>query len=264
MLTRPVSARTAARSAVRLLAVVIAACLASSTLVACGGGSAHAHGHTAVPAPDTMTAYDDAVRVLARAPGCRGDGGAGLTDGTFVLTAASAVAGATSVSVVNRHGRTVVGRVIAFDGDQDVAWLYAPGLPTRPTQPAQPGDRVAPAYLFAFGSSGKPLIYRAGTIVRTTKSGPNVFGAGRIARNVYVLTLDRAAATDLRGAPVLDQDGRLLGITLQASPGDRSAIVLAGDAVATSSATRTLAGIAAAPAQAGTVVTHCGSGVAVG
>src|SRR5438067_5547247 len=97
-----------------------------------------------------MTAYDDAVRV-ASTTSCGADrSAAGLTDGHLVLTTARAVLGATATTVTNRMGRQVSARVVAVDSDLDVAWLYAPGLPSRATAPATPTDMVAPAYVFAF------------------------------------------------------------------------------------------------------------------
>src|SRR5206468_2080043 len=102
-------------------------------------------------------------------------GGAGLTDGRFVLTTAAVVAGARAVTVVNRRGQRVPARVVAVDPEADVAWLYAPGLPSRATSPAQAGDHVAPAYVFAVGGGHGVSVLRALSLERTTRTGTDVY-----------------------------------------------------------------------------------------
>jgi S1-C subfamily serine protease len=198
-----------------------------------------------------MSAYDDTVRVdIGTACGART--GAGLTDGRFVLTTASVVAGAQAGTVTNRDGRRVPGRVLAVDTEADVAWLYAPGLPSRPTTPAQAGDHVAPAYVFAVRDRSMSVL-RALRLERTTRTGTDIYRSHAVTREVYVLHLDRPASADVTGAPVLDEDGHLLGLAISGRAGDDQVVALAGDAVARSSATsvlRALANPASAPAAA--------------
>jgi len=188
-----------------------------------------------------MTATVDAVR-LGVSGGCAGGRtGGGLTDGRVVLTSASLVAGAGAVQVTNAQGKQVSGRVVALDADLDVAWVYAPGLPSVRIGPAQQSDRVVPAYLFTFSADGTPITYRAQTPERTTATTRDVFGTHPVRRDIYRLHLDAAASVPLSGAPVLDSSGNLLGIASAETAGDdRSVDVIAGDAVARSAATRSL------------------------
>jgi S1-C subfamily serine protease len=189
-----------------------------------------------------MTATVDAVRLSASGCG-RSHVGAGLTDGHFVLTSATLVAGADTVQVTNAQGKQVPGRVVAVDPDIDVAWVSAPGLPSVRIAPAERSDRVVPAYLFTYRADGTPVTYRAQTLERTTWATQDVFAQHSVNRDVYRLHLDEAVSAPVTGAPVLDSSGNLLGIASSAQAGDaRTVEVIAGDAVARSAATRSLAG----------------------
>ena len=230
----------------------------TSLLTACGGGS-HASGkkNTGPLTPQQMSAYDDAVRLTSTTTCGKQITAAGLTDGHLVLTTAHAVAGASATSVTNRAGQQVQARVVAFDPELDIAWLYAPGLPSRPTAPATPKDNVAPAYVFAFPATGSVAIYRSAELTRTRAAAPDAYGKHQVTRDVYTLTLDRPGGDGLDGAAVLDHDGRLLGIVFATSV-DKPTVVtaIAGDDVAASSATHTL-GATADLASAKTVSSPC-------
>jgi S1-C subfamily serine protease len=189
-----------------------------------------------------MSASVDAVRVSVTGCGA-GRSGAGLTDGHYVLTSATLVAGATAVQVTSPHGKQVAARVVALDAATDVAWLSAPGLPSVPTAGADKSDRVVPAYLFTFAGDGTPVTYRAQTLERTTVTTRDVYADRDVRREVYRLHLDSPATAPVAGAPVLDSSGHLLGVTSGAQGADPATVdVVAGDVVARSAATRSLAG----------------------
>jgi S1-C subfamily serine protease len=208
--------------------------------------------------PQQMTAYDDTVRVDTQTTCGTHLSGAGLTDGHYVLASAHEVAGASAVTVTNRAGRQVGARVISFDADLDVAWLYAPGLPSRPTRPAAPTDTVAPAWVFTFPGGGTVTIYRSAQVTRTRGAGPDVYRHHDVTRDIYTLTLDRPVGPGADGAPVLDHDGNLLGIVFETSPADAKTVTaIAGDAIAASRATVALRSVAADPASARTVSSAC-------
>ena len=236
---------------IAMLAAVLAGLLAG-----CSGSAGHRNVPSVAGRPHAMSAYDDTVRVATSSTcGAASGGGQGLTDGRFVLTAASVVAGARSATVTNRTGQQVAARVVTVDPEADVAWLYAPGLPSRPTSPAQAGDHVAPAYVFAVGGHTMSVL-RAMSLERTTRTGTDVYRSHAVTRQVYVLHLDHPVVADVTGSPVLDEDGHLLGLALSGAAGEDEVVALAGDAVAQSPATdalRHLADPSAAPAP----VTKC-------
>ena len=221
-----------------------------------GCSDAHHRKAARLPAgPQEMTATVDAVRLGVSGACARPRTGAGLTDGHFVLTSASLVAGATAVQVSNAEGKQVSGRVVALDADSDVAWVYAPGLPSTAIAPAQRSDRVVPAYVFTFRPDGTSVTYRAQTLERTSMTTKDVFGAHDVQRAIYRLHLDVPATTTVNGAPVLDSSGHLLGIASGVQGGDPTTVdVVAGDVVAQSAATRSLSGHdpATMPTSAGT------------
>jgi len=251
----------------RRLGRVAAVLAVLGTVAGCGGGGgAHRTSPPVAGHPRNMSAYEDTVRVetstacaAAKAGASAGAGangpltvrGEGLTDGRFVLTTASVVAGARTATVTNRQGQRVPARLVTVDPEANVAWLYAPGLPSRPTMPATASDHVAPAYVFAVGAgSGSVSVQRALSLERTTRTGTDVYRRHAVTRQVYVLHLEHPSTVDATGSPVLDEDGRLLGLVLSGAAGATEVVALAGDAVAQSPATdglRELADPAAAP-----------------
>ena len=240
------------RRSPRPLAAVAAV---AALLAGCSGSGGHRSASAVAGRPHAMSAYDDTVQVATSSSCGAPGGGEGLTDGRFVLTTASVVAGARSATVANHAGQQVPARLVSVDPEADVAWLYAPGLPSRPTSPAQAGDHVAPAYVFAVGGH-TVSVWRAVSLERTTRTGPDLYRSHAVTRQVYVLHLDHPVATDVTGSPVLDEDGHLLGLALSGAAGAREVVALAGDAVALSPATdalRHLGDPAAAPAP----VTRC-------
>ena len=235
----PVGERAA--SAARLLPVLALVPALVAGAAGCSGGH---HGRAArLPAgPQEMTATVDAVRLDVTGCG-RARLGGGLTDGHFVLTSAALVAAGTAVQVSNAQGKQVSGRVVALDADNDVAWVYAPGLPSTTIAPAQQSDRVVPAYVFAFRADGTSVTYRAQTLERTTSTTTDVFGEHAVQRPIYRLHLDAPASAPVSGAPVLDSSGHLLGIVSGVQGSSKSTLdVVAGDVVASSAATHSLTG----------------------
>jgi S1-C subfamily serine protease len=255
MLTENARPKAAPR---RSLAPAAGAVTLIAAMAGCGGQHPH---RTQVPVaghPQNMSAYDDTVRVET-SPRCGpARSGAGLTDGRFVLTAASVVAGAGAATVTNRQGQRVPAKLVSVDPEADVAWLYAPGLPSRQTSPATAGDHVAPAYVFAIGAHSLSVL-RALSLERTTRTGTDVYRSHAVTRQVYVLHLDQPSAADVTGAPVLDEDGHLLGLALSGAAGDDEVVALAGDAVAKSPATGALSQLGN-PAAAPAPVTRCLTG----
>ncbi|MDQ1746113.1 MAG: hypothetical protein QOD07_376 [Frankiaceae bacterium] len=245
----------------RLRSAVVGATLVlaiAGVLSGCGGGGRRHPPPGVTGRPAAMSAYDDTVRVETSSGCGAGRVGEGLTDGRFVLTAASVVAGTRGATVTNRQGQQVPARLVTMDPEADVAWLYAPGLPSRPTSPAQAGDHVAPAYVFAVGSGRSVSVLRALSLERTTRTGTDVYRSHAVTRQVYVLHLEHPSPADVTGSPVLDEDGHLLGLALTGAAGASEVVALAGDAVARSPATGALQRLGD-PAAAPAPVTRCPS-----
>ncbi|MDP3195906.1 S1C family serine protease [Tabrizicola sp.] len=141
------------------------------------------------------------------------------TDGTVAVTNAHVVGTADEVRLIDRHGTDLTALVIARDPVRDVAVISlpmdAPGLPLAPTAPHL-GDEV-----FALGA---PLGIeftltegRISTLARQTD----------IAVPMLMLQHDAAVNPGSSGGPLVDAEGRLLGMNSRIADGSRMFVGIA-------------------------------------
>lgn len=148
------------------------------------------------------------VKVTART--CKGtEAGSGFAVGDdLVVTAGHVVEGATTVTV-ELDGRELEGTVLGVDGNgRDVAvvrvWgLGAPGASVD-ARPLAAGAPVAAAG----HPQGGPRQTLGGAVVRYVDDGPLAADGGR------VLTVSIAFAPGMSGGPVVDPDGRVVGVAI--------------------------------------------------
>lgn len=140
-------------------------------------------------------------------------------DGTVAVTNAHVVGQAEDVRLIDRHGTDIAALVIARDPVRDVAVISLPasthGLPLAPDAP-QLGDEV-----FALGA---PLGIeftltegRISTLARQTD----------IAVPMLMLQHDAAVNPGSSGGPLVDAEGRLLGMNSQIADGSRMFVGIA-------------------------------------
>jgi S1-C subfamily serine protease len=136
-----------------------------------------------------------------------------------VVTNAHVVAGADTVRVrVRDTGRERDARVVAFDPRRDVAVLDVPGLDAgRLTQgaPLDSGDAAVVA-----GFPGDDGLWVGAARVRGTLTarGEDIYGRTGVVREIYSLRAQvRRGAS---GGPVLDQQGRVVGMVFATSLDD--------------------------------------------
>lgn len=140
-------------------------------------------------------------------------------DGTVAVTNAHVVGQAEEVRLIDRHGTDIAALVIARDPVRDVAVISLPastqGLPLAPDAP-QLGDEV-----FALGA---PLGIeftltegRISTLARQTD----------IAVPMLMLQHDAAVNPGSSGGPLVDAEGRLLGMNSQIADGSRMFVGIA-------------------------------------
>lgn len=183
----------------------------------------------AVPAPDAALTRDpdiaaalaSVVHVRAEAPRCRQTSvGSGwvAADG-LVVTNAHVVAGARRIRLsIKGTGPEVTARVIAFDPDRDVAVLAARGLraPTLPRGPQLEADDSAALA----GFPGDAGLWVGAARVRAVLQarGADIYGSPGATRETYSLraTVRQGAS----GGPVLDPDGRVVGMVFATSLDD--------------------------------------------
>lgn len=177
-------------------------------------------------APGTQRATASVVRVETR--GCqRRSSGSGFVVGTnLVVTNAHVVAGADAVLVHTPRGRPLDAAVVAFDADRDLALLEVDDLdlPTLGRGPA-----TVPSQAIVIGHPGGQQSQRVAPVRidrRREAVGRDVFDDRPASRRVLVLAADLEPGDS--GAPVIDDDGRVIGVVFAVSP-DRPTTAFALD-----------------------------------
>ena len=133
----------------------------------------------------------------------------------LVVTNAHVVAGSRGHQVVTRDGARAPATVVFFDPDRDLALLRAPTLAARPLRlgpAARTGQRGA---VIGYPGGGRQVVVGARVVSEVTAQGSDIYSRGQAERQVYVLNA-RIRKGD-SGGPVVDLDGRALGVVFAAS-----------------------------------------------
>lgn len=167
--------------------------------------------------PDVVARLDSIVEVLAEAPSCemQMSGTGFLYDDGRIMTNAHVVAGADQV-VVRRDGdtRQYRARVVLFDPRLDIAVLAINGFDGVPLSFAPEAGVGVQAVIPGF-TGGRALSPDAARISEVIVArGHDIYGEGRVDREIYVLRANVAPGDS--GAPLLDLDGRVLGVMFAA------------------------------------------------
>jgi S1-C subfamily serine protease len=139
----------------------------------------------------------------------------------YVVTAAEALADASSVRVLADESREYRAKVIGRDPSTDVALLAAEGLSDTPLPPADPAALRAGQLVLALGRSAEHgVIVSFGCVAVAGGPWQSQLG-GRVDRFIRLgLSLTRGS----EGAAVLDLDGRLAGMAVCGPRGTTLAI----------------------------------------
>jgi S1-C subfamily serine protease len=131
---------------------------------------------------------------------------------SFLLTARSAVTGASGQLLLKHGPRTATARIVAADSASGLAVLRVNAALDRPLW-QRPDDRA-------------PLRRGAAAIaVPAGKTG--AFGQAVLTKVAHAFSLPIAGGPKYVGAPVLDEDGRLSGVVVDVSSGDSRLVSLA-------------------------------------
>ncbi len=209
----------------------VVACLVTVTslLTGCGDvpGRFDRGSSTPVAAPAISTdevvakARPSVVKVRGEAESCSRvlEGSGFVVAPNKVMTNAHVIAGAETFSV-EVGGKTYDAQVVSYDPNTDVSILDVPTLSAQPL--------VFAGYTATNGTDALVLGYPGaesfkGTAVQirevTELNGPDIYSAGSVTREVYILTgtFPRSGSS---GSPLIDMDGRVLGVYFGAETHD--------------------------------------------
>ena len=134
-----------------------------------------------------------------------------------VMTNAHVVAGVKN-PLVEVDGRTVSARVVVYDPQRDLAVLYVRGLRAAPLAFAGPAPAGSDAVVVGYPQDG-PFRADAARVRETQRArGPDIYGASTVVREVYALRA--LVQPGNSGGPLLDPQGRVLGVVFAAAADD--------------------------------------------
>jgi S1-C subfamily serine protease len=183
-----------------------------------------------VPPPDPALANSavvadarpSVVKVLGSAPSCsrRIEGSGFVYARERVMTNAHVVAGTRSVEI-EADGRRHDARVVAYDPDLDLAVLYVPGLAAPAMKFAeQPARTGADAVVLGYPLDGPFNAQSARIRDLGDITGPNIYESRNVTREVY--TIRAPVRSGNSGGPLVDTEGRVLGVIFAAAADDDS------------------------------------------
>ncbi len=177
-------------------------------------------------APSTQRAAASVVRVVSQGCDRRSSGTGFVLHGDLVVTNAHVVAGAEAILVHPPNGAALDAEVVAFDAERDLALLAVEDL-ALPALTRAAASLPSPAVVI--GHPGGQQTQRVAP-VRIDRSreaiGRDVFDDRPAARRILVLAADLERGDS--GAPVIDADGRVVGVVFAVSP-DRPTTAFALD-----------------------------------
>lgn len=172
-----------------------------------------------VPVADEVVARATASTVNVEAVGCgRRYEGSGVTlEPGVVVTNAHVVAGADEVRVRRPGERTTRGAtVVVFDPDLDLAVLEVVDLGQAPLRLANAGRGDQAVVIGYPGGLDTPRVAPARVEQRRRALGRDIYGQGTTQREVLFLAAELRQGDS--GSPVVDTEGRVVGIVFAISP----------------------------------------------
>jgi S1-C subfamily serine protease len=132
----------------------------------------------------------------------------------LVVTNAHVVSGTSRTTVTTSEGRSRPATVVVFDPDRDVAVLRAPGLNVEPLEQgeARAGTRGA---VLGYPGGGPLTVSPAVVESRITARGRDIYSEDIVTREIW--TLNARVRPGNSGGPLVDEQGRWLGVVFAAS-----------------------------------------------
>ncbi|MET8878846.1 MarP family serine protease, partial [Nocardia sp. NPDC004604] len=170
--------------------------------------------------PVAASLQQSVLRIRGVAPSCQRalEGSGFVIAPERIVTNAHVVAGTTSITV-DAVGGPLNASVVLFDPSKDVAILAVPGLNApvveqAPT-PARSGEN---AIVLGYPGGGRYTASAARIRETLDLTGPTIYRNGTVEREVYTVRGQVRAGNS--GGPLVDTDGRALGIVFGAAVTD--------------------------------------------
>lgn len=174
------------------------------------------------PASVDTPGIESATRAVYKVEG-RGCGG--VVSGSaypvapgYLITNAHVVSGTSNTHVSQDRGRGgIPANVVLFDAQRDVAILWAPQAPTQ-ALPTANGEHGTQGAVIGYPGGGPEMVSAAVLEKTTTANGRDIYNDALVDRNIWILSADVKPGNS--GGPVVDMQGRVLGIIFAASSTD--------------------------------------------
>jgi S1-C subfamily serine protease len=144
--------------------------------------------------------------------------GSGFPIGTgYVVTNAHVVSGTVAHSVITPGGLQLKATVVFFDSERDVAVLYVPDLPAH-ALPMAAGKRGTKGAVIGYPGGGPESVVPAIVDGTISPQGRDIYNQTLVTREVFVIQASVRPGNS--GGPLVDEQGRVLGMVFATSAGD--------------------------------------------
>jgi S1-C subfamily serine protease len=171
---------------------------------------------SSVDTPGVARAAQAVVKVTGL--GCGGlVTGSGFPVGSgYIVTNAHVVSGTKTHTIFTASGAQMPGTVIYFDPDRDVSVLFVPDFKTAPLVfgPASRGTKGA---VIGYPGGGPEKTLPAIVDGRITAEGRDIYNSKLVTRQIFVI--EASVRPGNSGGPLVDLDGRVLGLVFATSAG---------------------------------------------
>jgi S1-C subfamily serine protease len=135
-----------------------------------------------------------------------------------VMSNAHVVAGADSVTV-EANGQTYDATVVSYDPNADISILDVPGLPSAPLQfDMQEAKTGTDSLVMGYPGGGDFQATPARIREIIQLNGPDIYHTTTVTREVY--TVRGTVRQGNSGGPLIDRDGKVLGVVFGAAVDD--------------------------------------------
>lgn len=161
----------------------------------------------------------DAKVVKVSSLGCGGIvTGSGFPIGRgYVMTNAHVVSGTSEHTIVTSDGAQLHATVVFFDPERDIAVLYAPAFAASPVTFA-PAGRGTPGAVVGYPGGGPERTVPAVVDGSLEAQGRDIYNANLVTRQIFVM--QAMVRPGNSGGPLIDLQGRVLGVVFATSAGD--------------------------------------------